>query len=301
MRRNVTFTSCGLSCAGWLWIPDELAPGTRAPAVVMANAFSAVKEIHLSNYAERFAAAGLVTLAFDYRTFGESEGEPRSQIFPQDQVDDLRNALSWLGEQPEVDPERIGAWGVSLGGGHVMYLSAFDQRIKATVAVIPAVNQWRNFMQVMPRSALFEFLGMLTADRQNRYSTGAVNYMQLVAPPGEMGLMPEEAYHFYTGAQQTIAPNWQNQVTMESLERFVEYDPTGPIDLISPTPLLMVVAEEDAIIPAALAKGAFERAMEPKELLLLPCQHTDIYNTEPWLSTTADASAAWFQKHLATT
>lgn len=299
MRRNVTFTSCGLNCAGWLWVPDDLAPGTGAPAIVMANAFSAVKEIYLSNYAERFAAAGFVTLAFDYRTFGESEGEPRSQIFPQNQVDDLRNALSWLGQQPEVDPDRIGAWGVSLGGGHVMYLSAFDTRIKATVAVIPAVNQWRNFMLAMPKSALFDLFGMLTADRQARYTSGAVNYMQLVAPPGEMGLMPEEAYHFYTEAQQTVAPNWQNQVTMESLERFVEYDPTGPIDLVSPTPLLMILAEDDQIIPAALAQGAFERAMEPKELLMLPCQHTGIYNTEPWLSMASDASAAWFQKHLA--
>lgn len=300
MRRDVTFTSCGLTCAGWLWLPDDTEPGTQAPAIVMANAFSAVKEIYLSNYAEKFAAAGFATLAFDYRTFGESEGEPRSQIFPQDQVDDLRNAISWLRAQPEVDPERIGAWGVSLGGGHVMYLSAFDSRIKATVAVIPAVNQWHNFLAVMPREGLFGFLGTLTSDRQERYATGAVNYMQLVAPPGEMGLMPEEAYHFYTEAQRTIAPNWQNQTTMESLERFVEYDPTGPIDLISPTPLLMIVADEDQIIPSALAKDAFERALEPKELLLLPCQHTGIYNTEPWFSKASDASVAWFQKSLTT-
>lgn len=300
MRQDVTFTSQGESCAGWLWVPEEPAPGGRAPAVVMANAFSAVKEIYLSNYAERFCAAGFVTLAFDYRTFGDSEGEPRSQIFPQNQVDDLRNAVSWLRERPEVDPERIGAWGVSLGGGHVMYLSAFDKRIKAAVAMIPAINQWQNFLAVMPREGLFGFLGMMTADRQARYTSGAVNYMPLVAPPGEMGLMPEEAYHFYTEAQ-SMAPNWKNQVTMESLERFAEYDPTGPIDLISPTPLLMIVAEQDQIIPAALAKAAFDRALDPKELLLLPCQHTGVYNTEPWLSQAADASTAWFEKHLSTT
>ena len=65
----------------------------------------------------------------------------------------------------------------------------------------------------------------------------------LVAPPGEMGLMPEEAYRFYTEAQRTVAPAWVNQVTMESLEKFTEYDPTGPIHLISPTPLLMIIAD----------------------------------------------------------
>lgn len=299
MRRDVSFTSEGTKCAGWLFVPDGLGAGQTAPAIVMANAFSATKEIYLANHAERFAAAGFIVLAFDYRTFGDSDGEPRSQIFPHNQVDDLRNAISWLATQPEVDKDRIGAWGVSVGGGHVMFLAAFDRRIKAVVAMIPAINQWENFLRAMPRDAFLGFLGMLNADRQARYTSGQVNYMRLVAPPGEMGLMPNEAYEFYTEAQRTVAPNWQNQVTMESLEKFCEYDPTGPIALVSPTPLLMIVAEQDQIIPADLAKGAFERAGEPKELLVLDCQHTAVYNTEPWLSQSADKATEWYRTHLA--
>jgi fermentation-respiration switch protein FrsA (DUF1100 family) len=299
MRRDVTFTSQGVDCAGWLYVPDDLAEGQQAPAVVMANAFSATKEIYLSNHAERFMAAGLVVLAFDYRTFGDSGGEPRCQMFPQDQVDDVRNAISWLGIQPEVDARKIGAWGVSVGGGHVMFLSAFDKRIKATVAMIPAINQWENILSVMPKEAFFGFLATLKADRQARYTSGQVNYMPLVAPPGEMAIMSNEAYEFYTEAQRTVAPNWENRITMESLEKFAEYDPTGPIHLVSPTPLLMIVAEHDQIIPAALAQAAFERAGEPKELLMLACQHTDVYNVEPWLSKSADAATGWFVTHLA--
>lgn len=299
MRRDVTFTSQGVDCAGWLYVPDALADGQQAPAVVMANAFSATKEIYLSNHAERLMAAGLVVLAFDYRTFGDSGGEPRCQMFPHEQLDDVRNAISWLGTQPEVDASKIGAWGVSVGGGHVMFLSAFDKRIKATVALIPAINQWENILSVMPKDALFGFLAMIAADRQARYTTGQVNYMQLVAPPGEMGIMGNEAYEFYTEAQRTVAPNWENRITMESLEKFTEYDPTGPIHLVSPTPLLMIVAEHDQIIPAALAQAAFERAEEPKKLMMLDCQHTDVYKVEPWVSQSADAAANWFTTHLA--
>jgi hypothetical protein len=298
-RRDVTFVSQGVECAGWLFVPDGLREGQQAPAVVMANAFSATKEIYLANHAERFAARGLVTLAFDYRTFGGSGGEPRNQIFPEDQLDDVRNAISWLGNQPEVDATRIGAWGVSLGGGHVMFLSAFDKRIKAVVAMIPAINQWENFLTAMSKEAFFGLLGMLTNDRQARYPDGAVNYMQLVAPPGQMGLMPEEAYEFYTKAQRTVAPSWSNRVTVESLEKFAAYDPTGPIGLISPTPLLMIVAENDHIIPFSLATAAFARAGDPKELLSLPCNHADVYNVEPWLSQSAEAAADWFSTHLA--
>ena len=67
---------------GWLYLPDDLKPGERAPAIVMANAVSAIKEITLPGYAERFSAAGFVVLAFDYRHFGASGGQPRNHIVP---------------------------------------------------------------------------------------------------------------------------------------------------------------------------------------------------------------------------
>src|SRR5918911_4029650 len=100
----------------------------------------------------------------------------------------------------------------------------------------PPINQWRIFLTAMPKEAFFGFLGMLTADRQARYTSGQVNYMQLVAPPGEMGLMPNEAYEFYTEAQRTVAPNWENRTTMESLEKFAEYDPPGRFPFFPPPP-----------------------------------------------------------------
>src|SRR5579884_4519163 len=90
MRRDVTFRSQGLTCAGWLYVPDDLRPGERRPAIVMAHGFSAVKEMHLPNFAERFTAAGFITLVFDYRYFGDSEGEPRSQLFPAEQHEDYQ-------------------------------------------------------------------------------------------------------------------------------------------------------------------------------------------------------------------
>ncbi len=301
MRRDITFESDGLQLAGWLFLPDAAADQGPWPAVVFANAFSAVKEIYLTNYANRFAAAGLAVLAFDYRNFGASEGEPRGQLFPHQQLDDLRNAITWLRRQPEVDPERIGAWGVSLGGGHVMFLAAFDRRIKAVVAMIPAINQWENFAMAMPPEAFLGFLGSLTQDREARYGTDRITYLPLVAPPGQGGLMPQEAYDFYTRAQQTIAPRWENRITTRSMETFASYNPTGPIHLLAPTPLLMIVAEQDQIIPPALTRSAFERAGEPKRLLSLPCTHTAVYDTEPFLSQAAAAAIDWFGGSLART
>jgi dipeptidyl aminopeptidase/acylaminoacyl peptidase len=108
MRTDISFMSCGLRCAGLLYVPDDSAAGQRLPAIVMAHGFSGVKEAYLPRFAEQFVAAGFVTLIFDYRYLGASEGEPRSQIIWHEQIEDYRNAITWVSEQPHVDPTRIG-------------------------------------------------------------------------------------------------------------------------------------------------------------------------------------------------
>jgi fermentation-respiration switch protein FrsA (DUF1100 family) len=291
--------SKGAGCAGWLYVPEDLPADGRAPAIVMANALTSVKEVYLSNYAERFVEAGFVTLAFDYRFLGASEGEPRGQILAHEQHEDIRNALTWLGLQPEVDPERIGAWGVSLGGGHVIHLGAFDRRIKAVVATVPAVDNYGAFLQMMGPAGLGEFLRGMAQARIAAYQTGQVFSMKVVSNTDEPAMIPgPEAYEFYAGAAESIAPSWLNRVTMESIEKSVEYRPALVIDLVSPTPLLMVVAEDDHFLPANLARAAFERAGEPKRLEMLACGHTEIYNQDPWLSRSVGAAVEWFQRYL---
>jgi dipeptidyl aminopeptidase/acylaminoacyl peptidase len=135
-REDIEFRSDGVTCRGWLYLPDER---RRVPSVVMAHGLSGVKEMDLPPFAERFAAAGLATLLFDYRTFGASDGEPRGQLFPHHQVEDCRNAISFLQDHPRVDAERIGAWGTSFSGGHVLHLGAYDRRVKnARFGYVPA-------------------------------------------------------------------------------------------------------------------------------------------------------------------
>lgn len=85
MRQDVTFSSQGLSCAGWLYVPNDLEGDEKRPAIVMAHGFSAVKEMYLSNFAEKFEEAGFVVLVLDYRYFGDSEGEPRGCLIPHEQ------------------------------------------------------------------------------------------------------------------------------------------------------------------------------------------------------------------------
>lgn len=297
MRQDVTFMSQGLRCSAWLYVPDDPAEDRKAPAIVMAHGFSCVKEQCLDRFAERFAGAGFAALLFDYRFFGQSEGEPRGQLFPLEQIEDYRNAITWLSDHPQVDPERIGAWGTSFSGGLVFHLSVFDRRIKAAVVQVPSVLNYENRWAADPgtEDPLAEFL---LQDRLARYRTGAVNTLNVVAPEGEPCVLSgQESYEAYMALSDN-APTWLNKVTVESLEKIREYDPTRYIHLIAPTPLLIIGAEHDSLIPGTLVAEAYERAREPKELLMLPCRHFDVYGGEPWFAEAAGAAVRWFGRHL---
>ena len=292
MRREVSFPSQGVTCKGWLYLPDTLPPGGRVPAIVMANAISAVKEITLPGYAERFAAAGYAALAFDYRRFGGSEGEPRQLLDPHDQQQDVRNALTWMRAQPEIDPERIGGWGISLGGVHMLFLGAYDRRLKAIVSVATGLN---TLEAMMGRQGVQGFLTMLNGDRDRRFATGeAATYIPAVSMPGGGGAMAfPEANDFYTDAMKTYAPTYDNRLALESMEYLISDQSAEAVPMISPTPLLMIHGEKDVIPPAAV-RAVFERAGDPKKLLVLDCLHTDLYVREPWVGQSADAAIEWF-------
>src|SRR5919108_4213283 len=113
---QVMFRSGPVRCAGDLYLPDGIDGDPPAAAVVMRHSVVMVKEA-LSPHAEYLVRAGFVVLAVDWRTVGSSEGEPRGQWFPERQVEDLRAGVSYLQARPEVDPERIGAWGDSTAAG----------------------------------------------------------------------------------------------------------------------------------------------------------------------------------------
>jgi hypothetical protein len=91
-----------------------------------------------------FEAAGLAAIVFDNRNFGASDGEPRQEINPWQQVDDYRDAISFAQTLPETDPERIGVWGSSYSGAHVLVLGAVDRRIKCVASQVPLISGHRN-------------------------------------------------------------------------------------------------------------------------------------------------------------
>jgi fermentation-respiration switch protein FrsA (DUF1100 family) len=120
--------------------------------------------------------------------------------------------------------------------------------------------------------------------------------LPITAPKGEPCLIPTQAaYEFFTESGK-LSKTWRNQITLESVEKNFEYEPGSTIDRISPIPLRMIVAETDEDTPTDLTLKAFERALEPKSLVLIPGGHFDAYTK--FFEESSKPALEWFQQHL---
>jgi uncharacterized protein len=295
-RRDIEFDAEGVTLRGWFYDADGRSGA--APTIVMAHGFSAVKEMYLDKFAEVFAGAGLNALVFDNRNFGASDGEPRCEIDPVQQVRDYRHAVTYASTLDEVDPTRIGAWGSSYSGGHVLVLGAIDRRVKAVVAQVPLVSGSANVAELVRADFRAGFRQMFDDDRAARFRGDPPAMVPVVAedPLAPSALPTPDSWTWFTETGKTRAPSWKNEVTLRTVEMLGEYEPAAYIARISPTPLLMVVAREDHLTPAHLAIDAYERAREPKRLVILPSGHFDAY--VDGFDEASVPARDWFVEHL---
>lgn len=294
MRRAVEFPSEGVTCRGWLYTPGRGA--APWPTIVMAHGFSGVKEMRLDSFAEAFATAGLASLVFDYCGFGSSDGEPRQDIDPHAQVTDYRNAISFARQLHEVNGERIGVWGTSYSGGHVLMVAALDRRVKAAVSQVPLIDGWETFARVAGEEGRTAFVSQMIAERERLYAGGAPAMIPVVDNSGGFAAMATpDAYEWFERFAQS-APTWKNEVTLQSLERLLEYAPGRFIDRVAPTPLLLIAAARD-FIPLDVTRRAFARAGEPKRLCIIPAGHFEVYES-PHFETATHEASEWFVQHL---
>lgn len=298
MRKDIAFrTEDGVTLRGWHYVPDGRSG--RLPTIVMAHGFSAVKEMYLDRFAEAFAAAGLASVVFDNRNFGASDGEPRQEIDPWAQVRDYRDAITYAETLPETDPARIGVWGSSYSGGHVLVLGAIDRRVKCVVAQVPLASGHANARRLIRADYWAGVQKMFDDDRRARMAGKPPAMIPVVAedPAAPSALPTPDSWAWFTETGRTRAPSWKNEVTLRSVEMFTEYEPGSYVSFISPTPLLMVVALGDVLTVADLALAAYERALQPKRLVTLPGGHFDAYVKD--FDASAKPAVEWFTQHLA--
>ncbi len=273
MRRDVEFKSCGIALRGHLYLPEGAGP---FPLVVMAGGWCYVKELVQPEYAKVFAGAGIAALVFDYRNFGDSDGLPRQHLDPWEQIEDYCNALSFAETLPEIDPGRIGIWGISYSGGHVLVVGAIDPRVKCIVSNIPVVDGYLTMKQVHSALAFRDLQRLLIEDRRRRQATGEYGYMPMSTenPARELTTWPfPEVTSAFLKFKAGVAPNHEHRNTIASTELLMNYDVTPFVKRILNTPVFMSVAEGDDITLWEREIEIFNQIATPKKQLFV-CEDT---------------------------
>ncbi|GLA21841.1 hypothetical protein AnigIFM62618_001976, partial [Aspergillus niger] len=277
LQRDVEFrTVDGIMLRGVFYAPtgDE-----KMPCIIMTHGFSGLKEQFLPDFAERFRDAGYAVLIYDHRNWGSSDGFPRNETDPTRQALDYSDAFDYVASLPEVEPTKIVFWGSSMGGGIAILAAAFDKRIAAVVVQVPFVSgeSIGPFLQT--------YFPAMYADRKS-IKSGHPHTMTMVIPE-----TPESAERGDSGAlmgKPDVAPylmelarreqSWEKEVTLQSVFNISIFEPRAFIHRISPTPLLMVVAEKDATVATSSQLEAFASAREPKTMALIRgSEHFDLY------------------------
>jgi hypothetical protein len=295
-RENAAFTADGgLTLRGALYLPDGDGPH---PAITMAQGFAGVRQQGILPFAEAFAAAGFVVLLHDHRTYGDSDGEPRCDIDPWQQIEDWRRAISFLEARPEVDERRVGLWGTSHAGGHAIVLGATDRRLRAVVAQVPIISGLEQARRRVAPDKVAALEETFDADERARFRGEPPHYQAVVSkdPAVPAAYYAPDAVEFYLRPVPE-GGHWENTVTVRSVRKSRMYEPGLFITRVSPTPLLLVVAGHDVITPADIALAAYERALEPKRLELTRGGHFDAYDAQ--FDHASGAALSWFTQHLA--
>jgi fermentation-respiration switch protein FrsA (DUF1100 family) len=278
----------------WLFMPDGAA-GPR-PAISMAHGYAGVREHGLEPFARAFAEAGFVVLLHDHRNFGASDGVVRQDVDPWRQIADWRRAISYLEERPEVDASRIGVWGTSYAGGHVIVLGATDRRIRAVVSQVPTISGYEQGLRRIPPEGIPALENALSEDERAQARGEPPRRQAVVSadPTVPASYRAQDAIDFYL---QPMPPGiWENNVTIRSTRGARMYEPGVWVSRVSPTPLLMVVALNDTITVTDLALKAYEQALQPKRLVTIPGGHFDPYLGQ--FPAASSAAVAWFEEHL---
>jgi pimeloyl-ACP methyl ester carboxylesterase len=294
-RTEVRFEVDGTSLHAWLFLPEPVS--TPVACIVMAHGFGGTKDAGLARYAARYREAGFAVLAFDYRHFGESEGEPRQLYLTPYQLADWAAAVAYTRGLAQVDPERIALWGSSASGGHVVVTAAKDARIACVSAQCPGLDPRTDGRALAKRIGIRGMLRLVMHAQRDlvRSRLGlSAHRIPIVAPPGSFAFLnAPDAYEGYSA----IAPEgFRNEVCARIVLRSGGYSPIEDARDLR-CPVLIQVCEQDSLASPASASETAERLGKWAEVKRYPIGHFDIYRGE-WFETAVRDQVEFFRKHL---
>ncbi len=296
-RTGIEFRSGKDTCRAWLYRPERGA--LPVPCIVMGHGLGGTREATLAPYAERFVGEGFAVLVFDYRGFGASGGEPRQVVSVPAQLDDWQAAVERARSLDGVDASRIGLWGSSFSGGHVVRVAVRDGRVAAVSSQCPMMDGLASLLEVVKYAGIVHALRMTLHGVRDllQLAVGRGPHMiPLVAPPGNIAAMstPESE----PGYRAIAPPDFVNAIAARISVQIGSYRPGRSAHRL-PCPILIQICEKDSVAPPSAAEAAARRAGARATVKRYPVGHFEVYLGEPFERSVAD-QCAFFREHLLT-
>lgn len=293
-----------IKIAGELYKPNNFDKTKKYPAIIIVHPAGGVKEQVAGLYAKKLAENGFITLAYDAAYQGESEGNPHFLENPTSRVEDVRSSVDYLTTLPFVDKDNIGVLGICAGGGYAFNAAETEMRIKA-VATVSAFDLGRARRQGLGDSMTIEQqhkkLAEAAEQRTKEVNGEPIKYSGYV--PNSLGEIPENApimyrqgYEYYR-TPLAVHPRSENKYIFSNYAQQAAFTAFDHPEYLSPRPVLFIVGEKAE--STYFSKEAFDKALEPKEYLVIPnATHMEMYYKPEYVATAVEKLTEFFGKYL---
>ncbi|MBO8162614.1 MAG: alpha/beta hydrolase [Brevibacillus sp.] len=292
-ERKISFYSEGYKLDGTVYLPDDYQPGEKRPAIIPNSGYNGFNEFYPRLFARNLTKAGYVCLGFDYRGFANSEGKP-GRVILDEQVEDIKNAITFLRIQDEVNPDQIGLIGWGMGASNVVRVAAADKRVKAVAALNGFFNGERWLRSIHSYVEWNHILQVMEEDRIRRVTTGE----SLLADPF-IHYPLDPATDDYV--QKELAPlsPFGKQTALQFTESIATMNAEKVVADISPRPLFVAHGKDNLLHPVDESLSLFEAAKEPKQLYLIDGKHNDfMYHEHPVFQDLVSRLKEFFEQSL---
>jgi dienelactone hydrolase len=290
---SLTFRSGDTDCDAWHFRASGEA---GRPVVVMAHGIAGTKDSGLEAFGQRLSDAGVDVLAFDYRGFGASKGEPRQTVSVTGQQDDYRAAIAAAQRLPGVDPRRVILWGVSFSGGHVLRVGADRTDIAGIIALTPLTSGLATGRLAVAQRDLISGVRWTAAGLKGRVAAvmgGSATFMPVVGRPGEAGALTlPGAYENYLSM---AGPTWRNEIDAGVGLQLAMVRSSSAAKRLR-CPLLVQIADFDRFVPAESIARVAERGRA--EVHHYPCDHFDVWPGHDWFDKVVEHQVAFIGRAL---
>jgi alpha-beta hydrolase superfamily lysophospholipase len=290
MRRDIQFYSDGSLIRGHLYLPEGAKSGDNLPCLILCHGFAGFKELLLPVFAQSFSENGFASLTFDYRGFGESEGV-KGQLDWRKQVQDIRNAVTFVETLSEANPGKIGLWGTSYGGANVIETAAQDHRAQCLVVQLSFGDGERVITAGQTTEQKEKLFALLTKAWQRETQKGKPMML-----PIDNLLTDAQSRAFFSKSVSEF-PLLESKISISFLRHTLEYRPEKRLKDVY-TPILVVGADRDEVNQVSESHSLYGQAQDPKSLHIVKgAGHYEVYEGKYFEEVFA-VELEWFKKHL---